>query len=111
MKRSAAELGLCNNLWKHKSGPRQVESGCLPGREFSSQKSNKWSFKSVKYPRPEMFFKTSAFCLFTPQSCSDLPDMLMLTAGDLVDLPPRHLMQTRCYSGIKTIYNNWLLAF
>jgi len=65
--------------------------------------------KSILGPRGSL---KPLFSAYLPlQSCSDLLNMSVPTAGDLVELPPRHLVQTQLCSGIKTIYNNWLFAF
>lgn len=57
-----------------------------------------------KYPS-KMFLKISVFCLFTPSDLLWCPQTCQCW-----QLETWHLMQTQCCRGIKTIYNNWLLA-
>lgn len=57
-----------------------------------------------KYPL-KMFLKISVFCLFTPLALLSCPRTCQCW-----QMETWHLMQTQCCSGIKTIYNNWLLA-
>lgn len=66
---------------------------------------HEWPTWGLSRYLPKMFLKISVFCLFTPSALLWCPRTCQCW-----QLETWHLMQTQCCSGIKTIYNNWLLA-
>lgn len=63
---------------------------------------HEWSFSKYLL---KIFLQISVFCLFTPAALLWCP-----WTCQCWQLETWHLMQTQCCSGIKTIYNNWLLV-